>query len=150
MKRVKALLGLLCVLALSLGLGMSQAHADEFISHAPESAQVYIAEPANGATVPETFTVKFGLSGMGVAPAGVDVANTGHHHLLIDVDELPDLTTSLPKSDTVRHFGGGQTETTLTLTPGEHSLQLVLGNYVHIPHDNPVVSEKVTVRVEAA
>ena len=147
MRQTKALLGFLLVLTLGFMMNVSEAVAADFFSHAPESARVYISEPANGQTVPGSFTVKFGLSGMGVAPAGVDVENTGHHHLLVDLEELPDLTVSLPKSDRVRHFGGGQTEAELTLPPGEHTLQLMLGNYLHIPHDNPVISKKVTVVV---
>ena len=111
-------------------------------------AQLYIIEPVDGATVPETFKVKFGLSGMGVAPAGTNIKNTGHHHLLIDMDKLPDLTKPLPATDQIIHFGGGQTETELTLTPGEHTLQLLLGNYMHIPHDKPVMSKKITITVK--
>jgi len=122
--------------------------APDLITHAPEDAQVYIAEPADGAVVPETFTVKFGLSGMDLAPAGIDKPNTGHHHLLIDKQELPELNASLPATEQIRHFGKAQTDTELTLEPGEHTLRLVLGNYLHVPHDNPVISEpiKVTVR----
>ena len=112
------------------------------------NAQLYIIEPVDGATVRETFKVKFGLSGMGVAPAGQNIKNTGHHHLLIDLDKLPDLTKPLPATDQIRHFGGGQTETELTLTPGEHTLQLLLGNYMHIPHDEPVMSKKITITVK--
>jgi len=111
------------------------------------NAQLYIIEPVDGATVQETFKVKFGLSGMGVAPAGTNIKNTGHHHILIDMDKLPDLTKPLPATDQIRHFGGGQTETELTLTPGEHTLQLLLGNYMHIPHDKPVMSKKITITV---
>ncbi len=124
------------------------ALAADLVSHAPSEAQAYILEPADGTTVPETFTVKFGLSGMDLAPAGVDQANTGHHHLLIDQQELPDLTASLPATEQIRHFGKAQTETELTLEPGKHTLQLVLGNYVHVPHDNPVISEPVTIKVQ--
>jgi hypothetical protein len=112
------------------------------------NAQLYIIEPEDGATVQETFKVKFGLSGMGVAPAGTNIKNTGHHHILIDMDKLPDLTKPLPATDQIRHFGGGQTETELTLTPGEHTLQLLLGNYMHIPHDKPVMSKKITITVK--
>ncbi|MEE9575576.1 MAG: DUF4399 domain-containing protein [Gammaproteobacteria bacterium] len=112
------------------------------------NAQLYIIEPEDGATVQETFKVKFGLSGMGVAPAGTNIKNTGHHHILIDMDKLPDLTKPLPATDQIRHFGGGQTETELTLTPGEHTLQLLLGNYMHIPHDEPVMSKKITITVK--
>jgi hypothetical protein len=120
----------------------------QLISEAPENAKVYIIWPKDGEKVGKTFTVKFGLSGMGVAPAGVNMPATGHHHLLIDVNEMPDMSKPLPASDQVVHFGGGQTETEVTLPPGKHTLQLVLGNYLHIPHKNPVMSEKITVVVE--
>ena len=118
------------------------------VSTSPAGAEVYFIEPQDGATVGSTFTVKFGLSGMGVAPAGTDRDNTGHHHILIDLDELPDMTKPLPASDNIVHFGGGQTETELTLPPGEHTLQLLLGNHLHIPHDKPVISEKITITVK--
>jgi len=110
-------------------------------------AVVYIEAPADGATLSSPFTVKFGLKGMGVAPAGVDVANTGHHHLLIDVADVPDAGAALPATDNIRHFGGGQTETELTLAPGTHTLQLVFADRLHIAHDPPVVSEKITITV---
>ncbi|MDV3353372.1 DUF4399 domain-containing protein [Leptothoe sp. LEGE 181152] len=118
------------------------------LSPAPESAAAYIISPSNGDTVAAPFTVRFGLSGMGIAPAGIDRPNTGHHHLLVDVDELPPLTEPLQGSEQVLHYGAGQTETQLTLEPGKHTLQLVLGNYSHIPHEKPVISEKITVTVE--
>ena len=111
----------------------------------PDGAQAYIVSPANGATVPTTFDVVFGLKGMGVAPAGTQVNNTGHHHLLVDAAQLPDLNS--PMGANVTHFGAGQTQTTLTLTPGEHTLQLILGDYLHIPHNPPVLSEKITITV---
>ena len=134
--------------AFLLLLTPGQAIASDLITHAPQDAQAYIVEPADGATVPETFTVKFGLSGMELAPAGEDKPNTGHHHLLIDKQELPELTTSLPATEQIRHFGKAQTETELTLEPGEHTLRLVLGNYLHVPHDNPVISEPIKVTVQ--
>ena len=112
----------------------------------PENANAYIISPANGETVTKTFTVKFGLQGMGVAPAGIDKKNTGHHHLLIDAKKLPAMNT--PMGSNVKHFGGGQTETKVTLTPGTHTLQLVLGDKSHIPHSPPVVSKKVTITVK--
>jgi len=124
------------------------AIAASAISHADKSAFTYLIAPDNGQTLPQEFIVKFGLSGMGVAPAGIEKDGTGHHHLLIDVEELPDLTQPLPSTENIRHFGGGQTETKLTLAPGEHTLQLLLGNYTHIPHDNPVLSDKITITVE--
>lgn len=116
-------------------------------SVAPESAKVYIISPADGVTVTSPVTVLFGLSNMGVAPAGVEQPNTGHHHLLIDVDKLPPLDQPLPKDNQHRHFGGGQTETRLELSPGTHTLQLILGDQQHLPHTPPVVSEKITITV---
>ena len=113
---------------------------------APEGAKVYIVSPKDGDTVAQTFTVHFGLSGMGVAPAGVDRPATGHHHLLVDMDELPPLDQ--PMSADIKHFGGGQTEAELTLPPGKHTLQLLLGDMNHVPHDPPVLSDKITIIVE--
>lgn len=115
---------------------------------APEDAKSYIIAPQDGAVVPSTFTVKFGLSGMGVAPSGIEAKNTGHHHLLVDVNEMPDMSKPLPANDHIIHFGGGQTETTITLEPGKHTLQLILGDFAHIPHNPPVVSEKITIFVK--
>jgi len=127
---------------------MTSVLANDLVSKSPADAKLYIIEPIDGATVSKTFKVKFGLSGMGVAPAGTNIENTGHHHLLIDIDNTPDLTKPLPATDQIRHFGGGQTETELTLTPGEHTLQILLGNYAHIPHDKPVISKIITITVK--
>ncbi len=113
---------------------------------APEGARAYIVSPSDGATVASPVHVVFGLEGMGVAPAGVDKPMTGHHHILIDADlETPD--RPIPADDRHVHFGGGQTETTLDLAPGTHTLQLVLGDHNHVPHDPPVVSRKITITV---
>lgn len=117
-------------------------------SPSPEGARLYFITPADGAAVTSPVTVKFGLAGMGVAPAGVDKADTGHHHLLIDGPELPPPGQPLPATAQVVHFGGGQTEATIELSPGPHTLQLLLGNHLHIPHAPPVMSEKITVTVE--
>ena len=124
--------------------------AQDLISKSPADASVYFIQPADGDVVSGEVTVRFGLSGMGVAPAGVDVENTGHHHLLIDLadDSLPALDQPLPANDNVKHFGKGQTQTTIQLEPGQHTLQLLLGNYLHIPHDKPVMSEKITIEVK--
>ena len=92
--------------------------------------------------------MKFGLSGMGVAPAGIEKDKTGHHHLLIDVDTLPPMDQPLPATDQIKHYGGGQTETQITLTPGKHTLQLVLANHLHVPLGPELVSEKITVEVK--
>jgi hypothetical protein len=115
---------------------------------APAGAHAYIVSPRDGATVPQSFTVRFGLKGMGVAPAGVDKANTGHHHLLIDAKELPAAGQPIPNDAQHMHFGGGQTETVLKLAPGTHTLQLELGDANHVPFAPPVVSKKITVHVE--
>ena len=113
----------------------------------PEGASVSIVLPHDGDVVPPTFLVKFMVSGMGLAPAGSDIDNTGHHHLLIDIDELPPMDKPLPATEQLIHFGGAQTETELTLAPGKHSLQLVLGDYAHRPHNPPVISKKIFIEV---
>lgn len=115
---------------------------------ASAQAQAYFIAPKPGETVSSPFVVRFGLKGMGVAPAGVAQANTGHHHLLVDLAKLPDLTKPLPANGNIRHFGGGQTEVELTLAPGTHTLQLVLGDATHTAHAKPVVSEKITITVK--
>ncbi|MBI2981846.1 MAG: DUF4399 domain-containing protein [Deltaproteobacteria bacterium] len=115
---------------------------------APQGAEVYFIAPQNGETVTNPVTVRFGLKGMGVAPAGILKENTGHHHLLIDLEKMPDLKTPLPKDDHHRHFGGGETETVVNLTPGKHTLQLLLGDLNHIPHNPPVISKKITITVK--
>jgi hypothetical protein len=112
----------------------------------PPGARVYIVTPENGAYVPTTFIVRFGLEKMGVAPAGVDKANSGHHHLLIDAP-LPPMDQPIPNDDNHLHFGGGQTEDTVTLTPGRHTLQLLLGDANHMPHQPPVYSAPIVVYV---
>ena len=141
---------LLCTAALLMAplLQAADGQKMQLVSKAPADAKVYIISPQDGDTLAQTFTVLFGLSGMGVTPAGIDKEGTGHHHLLINVEELPDMSKPLPSSENVIHFGGGQTETEVTLPPGKHTLQLVMGNYLHIPHKNPVLSEKITVVVE--
>ncbi|HSM41923.1 MAG TPA: DUF4399 domain-containing protein [Afifellaceae bacterium] len=127
---------------------MSQDAADAMPrTAAPAAAEAYIQSPADGDEVNAPFVVRFGLRGMGVAPAGITADNTGHHHLLIDVDEMPPENLPLPSTDQIRHFGAGQTETELDLPPGEHTLQLVLGDASHIPHSPPVVSERITITV---
>jgi hypothetical protein len=114
---------------------------------APEGAAVYFISPEDGATVSSPVTVRFGARNMGVAPAGVDKEGTGHHHLLIDTG-MPDASKPVPADEHHKHFGGGQTETTIELEPGEHTLQLLVGDHRHVPHDPPVTSEKITITVE--
>lgn len=109
---------------------------------------VYFANLKNGDSVQSPFRVVFGLHGLGVAPAGVDHANTGHHHLLIDTTlSAEEMQFAIPKDEQHVHFGGGQTETTLDLPPGQHTLQLVLGDLNHELHDTPVMSDVITITV---
>jgi hypothetical protein len=115
----------------------------------PEGAKVYFINLKDGAEVDSPFLVQFGLSGMGVAPAGVEKPNTGHHHLLIDATLTPEqMKEPIPADDNHKHFGGGQTETRIALPPGQHTLQLLMGNWTHVPHNPPVMSEKITITVE--
>lgn len=115
---------------------------------APAGAEVYFISPKDGETVARDVVVRFGLKGMGVAPAGIQVEKTGHHHLLVDADLPANISAPLPNDAQHRHFGAGQTETTLTLEPGKHTLQLVLGDWLHVPHDPPVASAKISVTVK--
>ncbi len=112
----------------------------------PPGAKVYFIEPADGASVKSPVKVKFGLTGMGVAPALVDWPNTGHHHLLVDRDALPS-GSAIPNDATSIHFGGGQTETEITLAPGKHTLQLQIGDHQHVPHLPSIESAKITITV---
>ena len=116
-------------------------------SPAPKDAELYFISPQDGATVKSPVTVRFGLRGMGVAPAGVAIENTGHHHLLIDA-ELPPQNMPVPADANHVHFGKGQTEASVTLAPGRHRLQLLLGDHLHIPHDPPVASKPIAITVE--
>ena len=117
---------------------------------APDDAKVFFISPSDGATVSSPVTVQFGLEGMGIAPAGVEREATGHHHLLIDLEQesMPAMDFPLPANDHVVHFGKGQTQTELKLEPGTHTLQLLLGDHMHVPHEPPVMSEKITITVE--
>ena len=114
---------------------------------APGNAELYFISPADGATVSNPVTVRFGLRNMGIAPAGIKYDNSGHHHLLVNT-ALPALDFPIINDGNHLHFGGGQTETTLELPPGEHTLQLLLGDFAHIPHDPAVMSERITIIVE--
>ena len=114
----------------------------------PPGAKVYFINLKDGDEVDSPFLVQFGLSGMGVAPAGIEKPNTGHHHLIIDTTLTPEeLKQPIPADDHHLHFGAGQTEAMITLPKGEHTLQLVLGDWTHIPHVPPVMSDVITVTV---
>ncbi len=114
---------------------------------APAGAEAYIIEPADGAVVSNPVRVVFGLKGIGVVPAGIERPDAGHHHLLIDT-EPPPFDQPIPADERHVHFGGGQTETTITLAPGRHRLQLLLGDHLHVPHEPPVMSAPVTIEVQ--
>jgi hypothetical protein len=137
---------------LFLALGVCLVAATAFAADrmaAPAGAEVYFIAPQNGAKLHSPVTIKFGLKGMGIAPAGIKFDNTGHHHLLVDTDvsEL-NLNAPMPATDKIVHFGKGQTETTLTLTPGKHTLQLVFADYLHQSFDPPLTSKKITITVD--
>lgn len=140
-------------LAICVALAAASGLAQETPSS--EGASVYFVGLADGAVVTSPVTVVFGLSGMGVAPAEVEVSMTGHHHLLLNRPAFgegefgaEELVLSIPKDDNHIHFGGGQTQAVLDLPPGRHTLQLVLGDHGHVPHVPPVVSEVITITVQ--
>ena len=109
--------------------------------------ELYFIEPKDGSINTSTVEIKFGLKGFGVAPAGYNIPNTGHHHLIIDAD-LPNLALPIPASKNYVHFGLGQTETIINLETGTHTLRLLMGNYLHIPHTEPIYSEEITIIVK--
>jgi Domain of unknown function (DUF4399) len=130
----------------ALGLAAAAVWAQER-TPSPAGVEVYIISPKDGATVKSPVTVQFGLKGMGIAPAGMKFENSGHHHLLVDTDPPADATLPLPTTDKILHYGKGQTEASVTLPPGKHTLQLVLGDQNHTPHNPPVMSKKITITV---
>lgn len=119
-----------------------------FFSISAFSAEVYFVSPSDGDEVSSPVEIVFGLRGIGVAPAGINFPNTGHHHLLVDLDALPNLNESIPADENHIHFGKGQTQTLLALDPGEHTLQLLLGDWMHVPHTEPIFSEKIKIFVK--
>ena len=137
----------LSLLTIALLSTIAVARAGE--TPAPANAKVYFINLKNGDAVTSPVTVRFGLSGMGIAPAGTQVADTGHHHLIIDDKIEGDaLNEAIPMDEHHLHFGKGQTEASVNLPKGTHTLQLVLGDWTHIPHKPPVMSERITVTVE--
>jgi hypothetical protein len=135
----------LALLAIFAAAGFAPVAAQ---TPSPEGAKVYFINLKDGDTMTSPFLVQFGLSGMGVAPAGVEKPNTGHHHLLIDTTMTAEqMKEPIPVDDNHRHFGGGQTEAMVTLPEGKHTLQLLLGDWTHIPHVPPVMSEPITITV---
>ena len=114
---------------------------------APDGALAYIQSPNDGDEVSSPFTVRFGLRGLGIAPALTQFPNTGHHHLLVDTDLLPPENQPIPTTDKIIHYGLGQTEAELDLPPGVHTLQMVVGDHLHIPHLPPVISQRISIIV---
>jgi hypothetical protein len=131
-----------CTAGLIAGTALAQDRTT-----APAEAGAYIISPLDGATVSSPVLVVFGQEGIGVAPAGSETENTGHHHHLIDT-EPPSMDEPIPGDDNHVHFGGGQTQAELELEPGSHTLQLLLGDLNHIPHDPPIMSDRITITVE--
>ena len=135
------------VFALALAMLPQASAIDLPRTTSPAKARLYFISPSDGQVLKGPATVRFGLEEMGVAPAGVVAEGTGHHHLIIDSPQ-PALDMPLPKDDKHLHFGKGQTEATVVLTPGKHTLQLVLGDANHIPHQPPVLSKRITITVK--
>jgi hypothetical protein len=143
MKQGKALIAFALVGAAAAGV----AFAAVTRTPSAKGAEVYFIAPQDGATVTSPVTIKFGLKGMGIAPAGITFDNTGHHHLIVDAD-LPPFNAPIPTDAQHVHFGKGQSETTIELKPGTHTLQLLLGDFGHVPHDPAVTSKKITITVK--
>jgi hypothetical protein len=136
---------LILVLTLFVGASMLQAHTP------PDHAKVYFIGLNDGAVVQSPVKVKFGIKGFGITPAGTTGKQrhtAGHHHLLLDLKEMPNLDESIPRDEHHLHFDQGETETELDLSPGKHTLQLLLGDEQHEPQDPPLISEKVTITVD--
>ncbi|MGQ0672040.1 MAG: DUF4399 domain-containing protein [Hyphomicrobium sp.] len=136
------------LLALSLAACGSEQPAAPKGTPSPPGAKVFFIEPQNGAEVTSPVTVKFGIEGMEVVPAGTDTPNSGHHHVLIDTTLAENFEGTIPMDDNHKHFGKAQTEAQLELKPGKHTLQMVLGDANHAPHSPPVKSEVITITVK--
>lgn len=126
----------------------AMAQTAELSTDVAADAQVWIESPGDGQVVSSPVAIVFGSKNVSISPAGIEQSNSGHHHLMIDMDELPAMNMPLPGSAQLIHFGKGQSSTSLSLEPGVHSLQLVLGNHIHVPHTRPVLSEKITIVVK--
>lgn len=133
--------------ALASGIASLAIAADMKRTPAPAGAEVYFISPKDGETVTSPVTVRFGLKGMGVVPAGLAFDGAGHHHLIVDA-KTPALNAPIPADANHLHFGKGQTETTLVLKPGKHTLQLIVGDQLHVPHEPAVMSKVITVNVK--
>ena len=137
---------LLCLLLLPYQLVNSAGGLSKSLSN--PDAEVFIISPLNKEIVSSPVEIIFGITNMTVAPAGIKKELSGHHHLIIDTDVLPNLSRPIPSNEKYLHFGKGQTRTLIDLKSGTHTLQLIFGDYVHIPHDKPLISKKITITVE--
>ena len=125
---------------------LSNVNAHRYASD--EKKEVYFITPSDGVVTTNPVKIKFGATGINIVPAGIDMPDSGHHHLLINVDKLPDLKLPIPADSNHLHFGNGQTETELDFPKGKHTLQLLIGNHLHIPHSDPIISKKITITVK--
>ena len=117
-------------------------------SYSDKNKRLFFITPSNGEEVTNPVTIKFGILGMEIVPAGKDKPMSGHHHLLINVEKLPNMKSPIPADKNHLHFGKGQTETQLNLPSGRHTLQLLLGDYMHVPHEKPLISDKIEIIVK--
>jgi hypothetical protein len=140
---------LISIIAVSLSAALSAAESEStMISPVSANASVWIESPQDGQVLTSPVTLEFGSSDVLISPAGTERPNSGHHHLLINLQTLPTMDRPLPANAQVVHYGAGQTQATLELEPGVYSLQLLLGNYLHVPHARPVMSKKISITVQ--
>jgi hypothetical protein len=139
---------LLILVLMTLSLGLYAENPGAGRTPSAEGAAIAFSNLSDGDVIPPGYVARFTISGMGIAPAGSRIENTGHFHLLIDLPVLPDFDQPLPASEQLIHFGKGQTQTELDLAEGEHTLQLLLADHAHIPHDPPVMSEPIRIVVD--
>ena len=136
--RVLNLLFIFCLFISTLSFGETYS----------QDKQLFFIKPSNGEEITSPFIVEFGISGMEIVPAGVDKPMSGHHHLLINVKKLPNMKSPIPADSNHLHFGKGQTQTQLNLPSGKHTLQLLFGDYMHVPHEKPLISDKIEIIVK--
>ena len=117
-------------------------------SYSDKNKRLFFITPSNGEEVTNPVAIRFGIVGMEIVPAGKDKPMSGHHHLLINVEKLPNMKSPIPADKNHLHFGKGQTETQLNLPSGRHTLQLLLGDYMHVPHEKPLISDKIEIIVK--
>jgi hypothetical protein len=144
----KILLFSIAIILSSLSAARDANTPSKLSSTVADDAKVYFVSPSNGALLRSPFPVKFGATNVTITSAGNNQPNSGHHHLLINLTEMPDLSMPLPANQHLIHFGKGQSEALVELPSGTHTLQLLLGNYIHVPHHRPLLSEKITITVK--